>query len=120
MHVGPISDKTLSLYLRVLNRIINKSTRFVFCIEMKECSRTPVGLDGLWGRGGVGVHFSFWSFTAGYLIYVLPECAKCSIAIRISSSHKVNSEQIYINLEETSEHNIFKSLNGKVQVPFFN
>lgn len=51
MHVGPISDKTLSLYLRVLSRIINKSTRFVFCVEMKECSRTPVGLDGL-GEGG--------------------------------------------------------------------
>lgn len=51
MHVGPISDKALSLYLRVLSRIINKSTRFLFCVEMKECSRTPVGLDGLWGRG---------------------------------------------------------------------
>lgn len=63
--------------------------------------------------------FSFWSFTAGYLIYVLPECAECSIAIRISSSHKVNSEQIYINLEETSEHKFLKNLNGKVQVPFF-
>lgn len=51
MHVGPISDKTLSLYLRVLSRIINKSTRFAFCVEMKECSRTPVGLMDS-GEGG--------------------------------------------------------------------
>lgn len=55
----------------------------------------PESQEALTGskKVGVGVCFSSWPFTAGYLIYVLAECSECSIGIRISSSHKVNSEK---------------------------